>query len=204
MPKKASKEQKRAAKPAPKKKQIKPLYVSFMAEVNQTTSEALIGSIGGQLQNGFDELHLFLSTPGGNVREGIAVYNMLTALPLKVFTYNISMVDSIGNVIFLAGTKRYANRTSRFMFHGVGFDTANQRFEEKQLIERLGGLQSDQKLISEIIVRRTKITPREAHNLFLQADFLGAKEAKARGIIDEIRDANVPKGATFIQLVFQR
>ena len=191
-------------KPKPKKQPTKPLYVSFLAEINPTTTEALIGTIGGQLQNGFNELHLLLSTPGGNVREGIALYNMLTALPLKVITYNVGSVNSIGNVIYLAGSERYANRTSSFMFHGVGFDIANTRFEEKQLIEQLEGLRNDQSLISEIITRRTKIRTSEVNRLFLRTAFLRADEAKARGIVHQIRDIKVPKGATFIQLVFKR
>lgn len=194
---------KKAAKAAPKKA-TKPLYVSFLAEVNPTTSEALIGTIGGQLQAGFTELHLMLSTPGGNVREGIALYNMLMGLPLKVITYNVGSVNSIGNVIYLAGSERYANRTSSFMFHGVGFDIANTRFEEKELLEKLDSLRNDQGLISEIITRRTKIRVREVNRLFLRAAFLRADEAKARGIVHEIRDIKVPKGATFIQLVFKR
>ena len=196
-----------AVKPKPKKpkaKPAKPLYVSFLAEVNPTTTEALIGTIGGQLQHGFDELHLLLSTPGGNVREGIAIYNMLMGLPLKVITYNVGSVNSIGNVIYLAGTERYASRTSSFMFHGVGFDIANTRFEEKELIERLEGLRNDQGLISEIITRRTKIRPSEVNQLFLKAAFLPATEAKTRGIVHKIRDVKVPKGVPFMQLVFKR
>ncbi len=194
-----------AGKPKkPKDKPAKPLYVSFLAEVNPTTTEVLIGAIGGQLQHGFDELHLLLSTPGGNVREGVALYNMLMGLPLKVITHNVGSVNSIGNVVYLAGSERYANRTSSFMFHGVGFDIANTRFEEKGLIEKLDNLRNDQGLISEIITRRTKIRAREVNRLFLRAAFLRADEAKTRGIVHKIRDIKVPKGVTFIQLVFKR
>lgn len=194
---------KKTAPKKPKAKAVKPLYVSFIAEINPATATALLGAIAQQMNN-FDELHLLLSTPGGNVREGIAVYNALMAFPLKVFTYNIGQVNSIGNVIYLAGTRRFANRTSSFMFHGVGFDIANQRFEEKQLIERLAGLRNDQQLISDIMRKRARITAKKAHELFLQAAFVLPEEARRLGIVDEIRDINVPKGATFIQLVFQR
>ena len=194
---------KKPAKQKPKAAQ-KPVYLSFLAEINPTTTEALLGTTAKQINDGMDELHLMLSTPGGNVREGVAIYNLLMSLPVKVITYNVGTVDSIGNVIFLAGSTRYANRTSSFMFHGVGFDVQNTRFEEKQLIERLDSLKNDQGLISQIITRRTKIRANKAHNLFLQAAFIRADEAKALGIIDDILDAKVPKGAPLIQLVFQR
>ena len=90
------------------------------------------------------------------------------------------------------------------MFHSVGFDISNSRFEEKNLIERLDSLRNDQGLIAEIITRRSKIRSKEVDALFLQAAFIRADDAKARGIIHNIRDVKVPKGATFIQLVFQR
>lgn len=190
------------AKPAPKPKP-RPLYVSFISEVNPTTAQVLVASVAQNMGN-FDELHLLLSTPGGTVRDGIAAYNALMALPLKITTYNIGQVNSIGNVLYLAGSQRFANKTSSFMFHGVGFDIANQRFEEKQLIERLDNLRNDQKLIADILRKRSKITARKADDLFLKAAFVLPEEARRLGVVHEIRDVNVPKGATFVQLVFQR
>jgi ATP-dependent protease ClpP protease subunit len=180
-----------------------PAYVSFLSPVNPTTAQALMGVIGKQLPKGTDEIHLMLSTPGGNVREGVALYNLLRALPTRLITYNVGTVDSIGNVVFLAGDDRYAAQTSSFMFHGVGFDVQNTRFEKKTLTERLDSLQNDQSLISDIIIQRTNINAQEAEALFLQAAFIRADDAKARGIINDIRDVQVPQGAPFIQLVFQ-
>ncbi len=203
MAKKPTGERKRAAPPKSGTKPPKPLYISFLAQIDATTSAALIGTIGQHLPN-FDELHLMLSTPGGHVNEGIALYNMLRALPLKLTTYNVGSVNSIGIVVFLAGSTRYANRTSSFMFHGVGLDVVNARFEEKQMMERLDSLRNDQSLIAEIITRRTRISDLKTKDLFLQADFIRAVEAKPLGIIDEIRDASVPKGVKFLQLVFKR
>ncbi len=182
------------------------LYISFLADINTVTASALMGTIGqhmNQNQGTFRELHLLLSTMGGQVPAGIALYNMLMGLPVKVITHNTGTVNSIGNVIFLAGAERYAAKISSFMFHGVGFDIQNQRFEEKMLVERLDSLKNDQNLIADIIIQRTKIRSEEVKDLFLRAGFLRANEAKARGIIDDIRQVKVPKGAPFLQLVFQ-
>lgn len=46
-------------------------YVSFHAEINQTTSEALLSVIARQLQEGRRDIHLMLSTPGGGVANGL-------------------------------------------------------------------------------------------------------------------------------------
>jgi hypothetical protein len=57
-------------------------------------------------------------------------------------------VDSIGNVIFLAGAERYACPLSTFMFHGVGFDVpGGLRMEEPFLRERLDTIEADHKRI---------------------------------------------------------
>lgn len=182
------------------------LYISFLADINTVTASALMGTIGQHMNKNpetFRELHLLLSTMGGQVAVGISLYNMLMGLPVKVITHNTGTVNSIGNVVFLAGAERYAAKISSFMFHGVGFDIQNQRFEEKLLVERLDSLKNDQNLIADIIIQRTKIRSNEVKDLFLQAGFLRANEAKARGIIDDIRQVKVPKGAPFVQLVFK-
>lgn len=180
-------------------------YISFLATVNQGTAEQLIGFIGGKIIEGVTEFHLLLSSPGGNVRDGIAMYNLLRGLPIGLTTYNVGQVNSIANIIYLAGTNRLATPTSSFMFHGVGFDIAQQaRFEEKDLTEKLDSLQNDQKLIADIIVDRSDIDAEKAHDLFLRAAFMKPDEALEAGIVHRIEELAIPEGTPFFQLVFQR
>jgi ATP-dependent protease ClpP protease subunit/transposase-like protein len=130
------------------------VFISFHAEIIPQTSEALVSVIASQMQQGKRDIHLMMSTPGGQVASGIAVYNTLRALPITLTTYNVGTVNSIGNVIFLAGEKRLACDTSSFMFHGVGFDLTGTtaRMEEKNLVERLESLRNDQGQIADINV----------------------------------------------------
>ena len=183
--------------------QPKPFYLSFLSPVNGPTVQALIATAAKQLSEGFNEMHLLLSTPGGEVQSGIAAYNILRAMPFKVVSYNVGSVNSIGNVIFLSGDERYAATTSSFMFHGVGFDIQKARFEQKDLDEKLANLKNDQTLIAAIIERHTSMKLDDIGKLFLQAAFVPANDAKERGIVNDVIDINVPKGAPFLQLVFQ-
>ena len=113
-------------------------YVSFTSDVNRKTSEVLLGFIGNLMNQGTRKVYLLFSTPGGSVMHGVTLYNTLRALPIELTTHNTGTVNSIGNVVFLAGQTRYASPHSTFMFHGVGFDVqAQARFEEKILRERL-------------------------------------------------------------------
>jgi hypothetical protein len=91
------------------------------------------------------------------------------------------------------------------MFHGVGFDAnAGQRFEEKLLRERLNGILADQKRIGDIITERTKITEEQVGGLFSEAQTKDAAYAVGVGIVDEVRNIEIPKGCTVHSLVFKR
>jgi ATP-dependent protease ClpP protease subunit len=180
-------------------------YVSFSAEINPNTTESLISVMANLVNQRVKTIHLLISTPGGSVMNGMNVYNILRGLPVELITHNVGNVDSIGNAIFLAGSKRYATPQSTFMFHGVGFDIANRvRLEEKNLREQLQSILSDQKRIGAIITERTKVSEKDASTLFLEAQTKNAADAISMGIIHEIRDVQIPVGGPVISLVFQR
>ena len=187
----------------PPKKEV---YVSFSAEVNPTSTEGLLRACSELSNKGADAIHLMLTTPGGSVMHGFNIFHVLRALPCEIVTYNVGAVNSIGNVVFLAGDRRYAAEESTFMFHGVGFNVDGKvRLDERVLVERLDGLRADQRKIAQVLHDRASFPDTtEIEKLFLNAATGDAQFAKDRGIIDEIRQAKVPKGTTVIQLVFQR
>jgi ATP-dependent Clp protease protease subunit len=181
------------------------VYVSFSAEINANTTEALLGAMANIATQHIPKVTLCLSTPGGGVMQGLNIYNMLRGMPFKLVTHNVGNVDSIGNAIFLAGEERFACPHSTFMFHGVGFAAdSTMRFEEKLLRERLDSILADQKRIGTIIEERTTLTARQIKPLFREARTKDADYALNAGIIDQIKEINVPTGIPVISLVFQR
>ena len=98
------------------------VYVLFSAEINAHTTESLLAVAAKCVNQKVKEIYLAMSTPGGSVMHGMNLYNVLRALPVTLTVHNVGSVNSIGNVIFLAGERRYASQHSTFMFHGVGFD----------------------------------------------------------------------------------
>ena len=184
---------------------VERVYVSFSAEINMNTSESLIALMSQYASQGVKEVYLLLSTPGGQVMNGMNLYNVLRAMPFKLVTHNVGNVDSIGNAVFLAGEERYASPHSTFMFHGVGFNAQpGQRLEEKFLRERLDGLIADQKRIGSIIEERTNLGKDEVAELFLEAKTKDAAYAIGCGIVHEVKDVSIPVGSPVVSLVFQR
>ena len=184
--------------------QLETVYVSFSAEISAHTTESLLAVMANCANQKVKAVYLMLSTPGGNVMNGLNVYNVLRGMPFELITHNVGNVDSIGNAIFLAGKKRYACPHSTFMFHGVGFDIKQMRFEEKNLKECLTGILSDQKRIGSIIVERTKLKEDVVAGLFTEAQTKDATFAVSTGIVDEIKDVQIPLGSNVVSLVFQR
>lgn len=185
----------------------KAAYLSFSAEVNPTTVEQLLAAVANLGNRGVKEVHLLLSTPGGNVREGLNAYNVLRALPVKLTTYNVGTVDSIGNVIFLAGERRLALPSTTFMFHGVGFTIGNttHRFEEKDLRERLDGIEADHAKIASVIYERGNFEDEaEVRALFLAAATKDTAYALEKGLVHEVRRIEIPAGSPVQQFVFSR
>ena len=181
------------------------VYVSFSAEINPTTTETLIGVMANCANSKVQKVYLLLSTGGGKVMEGMNLYNILKGMPFELITHNVGNVDSIGNVIFLAGKKRYATASATFMFHGVGFNAPeNQRFEEKILRERLAGILSDQKRMGDIISQCTNLSEGDIASLFSEAQTRDASYAVDKGIIHEIRDVQLAAGCPIVSLVFKR
>lgn len=181
------------------------IFISFIGPIDFQTTQGLLATVGQYVNNGTGRVNLLLTTPGGMVPAGVAAYHALRALPATVITWNTGSINSIGNVLYLAGQERYATPNSSFMFHGVGLDVqGNQiRLDEKVLSEKLEQIKTDTKIISGIIQERTQINPYETARLFLREAYVPASKAKEKGLVDDVRDVKVPPGAPFLQLVFR-
>lgn len=170
-------------------------FVSFLHGVQATSVRALIDTVTRILHKERPKsLGLLISTPGGDVNEGVLLFNTLRALPVELTTYNIGNVDSIGNVIFLAGSHRVASPSATFMFHGVAWNVATpQGLDYKQATEIVHVLDVLTTRIKTIIAGCTSLTMQDLDQLFLQASTKDAGYAKAQGFIHEIGDPVIPR-----------
>lgn len=68
---------------------------------------------------GVSEIRVHISSYGGEVKEGLAIYNMLAAHPARVTTVCESFACSIASVIFMAGEERVMRNASLLMVHNA-------------------------------------------------------------------------------------
>lgn len=142
-----------------------------------------------QKENKTQDINLFLNSPGGSVTAGLAIYDTMQFVQCPVATYCIGQAASMGAVLLAAGTKgkRHALPNSRIMIHqpwgGVGGTAIDIAIQADEIL-RL------KKTLSQILGKHCN---RDADKVERESDrdfFLGAKEAKEYGLIDEIVESS--------------
>lgn len=71
-----------------------------------------------EMQN-VKKINVHISSYGGEVKEGLAIYNALKNHSAKVVTYCDSFACSIASVIFMAGDERLMSKASLLMIHNA-------------------------------------------------------------------------------------
>jgi len=178
-----------------------PTVIQFLAPVLDVSINALLTAVTQEMGSGQREITLLISTPGGSVFHGLSAYNYLRGLPIRLTTHNFGSVDSIGVVLYCAGTERLCVPQARFLLHGVSaqFPQAAQ-LEEPQLEERLKGLRSDIQNISKVVAANAQKSVEEVVQAMIQRTTLNPEDAKAWGLVHDIRSNLMPTGAKIIQI----
>jgi ATP-dependent protease ClpP protease subunit len=75
--------------------------------------------------------------------------------------------------------------------------------EEKQLEERLKGLQNNVENIAKVIAENTEKSVQEIRDAILERTILNPEEAKAWGLVHEIKSELFEAGSEVIQIQYQ-
>ena len=175
---------------------MKEMYIRFMASVSPETTSRLFQVLDSAVLNKYERIHLMLSSPGGSVFHGLSCYNFLRGFPLETLTYNFGSVDSIGVVIFCAGSRRFSVPHARFLIHGVRFNIqGTASFDEKQLEEHLKSVKIDQENIARVIADTTEKPLHKIEDDMSSRTTLNPTQAKDYGLVHEIQSSLFPAGA---------
>ncbi len=178
---------------------VKTCYVKFFAPVNAASANQLMTVIDQKVAAGYERIVLLLSTPGGTVLHGLSLHNYLAGIPVLVETHNFGSVDSIGVVIFSAGSHRYSAPDARFLMHPVSLQM-NGTFELDKLEEQLKGMRIDTENIAATIARATGKQEEDLMGVIRRRTTLSPEEAMDFGLVHEIRKELFPRGAEVVSL----
>ena len=180
-----------------------------MKSSQNTTSKAeifLYGSIGGttstasdfisqfkQLESQHKQINVRINSTGGDVFDGISIYNTIKNSTSDVHVFVDGLAASMASVIALAGKKIYMSRFAQLMLHKV---SGNVNGDSEKLRETASLMDDVEKSISEIYATRTGLSVDDINNKFLQRGkdtWLNAKQALQNKLVDEIFDGIVSK-----------
>jgi ATP-dependent Clp protease protease subunit len=184
---------------------MKPVVIRFFAPVIDATVNALMSAIDQKMKQGIKEFIILISSPGGSVLHGLSAYNYLKGLPVSITTHNFGSVDSIGIVLYCAGSRRLSVPQARFLFHGVNVQfRGEQNLDEQLLEERLKGLRIDMENIAKVIAANTGKNVKNVTDAMLERTTLNPEEAQSWGLVHEITSELFEEGSEVIAIQFQQ
>ena len=87
-----------------------------------------------------DTIHVYINSYGGEVAEGLAIYNSLKRHKAKVKTYCDGFACSIASVIFMAGDERIMSTASLLMIHNAWTYTSGNANELRKAADDLDSI----------------------------------------------------------------
>ncbi|MEC5160178.1 ATP-dependent Clp protease, protease subunit [Janthinobacterium sp. CG_23.3] len=168
-------------------------YFTLSGDVNSDMVRRVFDAVADMTEDKISTAHVLIQSNGGYVSDGICLYNFLSQLPLTFVTYNAGAVASIAVTLFLAGGRRYASETARFMVH-KSHATASPGARPDALKIIVDGLRADDLRTEQILKKHVALT-QEHWLVHAYSDLhLTAHEALAVGMVDGVANFSPPKG----------
>ena len=136
-------------------------------------------------ENPKKDISFYISSPGGVVTSGLAIYDTMQYIRPDVATVCIGQAASMGSLLLAAGAKgkRLSLPNARIMVHQPSGGAQGQATDIEIQAREILNLR---KRLNEIYVRHTG-QPIEAIEQALERDkFMSPDDAKAFGLIDEV------------------
>jgi ATP-dependent Clp protease protease subunit len=160
--------------------------------INSQIEEGMAGLVVAQLlflasENSEREINLYISSPGGSVAAGLAIYDTMRHLPCPVATTCVGYAASFGTILLMAGDRgrRRALPHARIHIHqpliqgGIGGQVTDIDIHARELLHT-------RDVLNEIIQHHTG-QPLERIRRDTERDFfMSAQEAVEYGIVDEV------------------
>jgi ATP-dependent Clp endopeptidase proteolytic subunit ClpP len=150
-------------------------------------TESLLGYKNQLLHNDnrFNNINLYIQSPGGALLPTLAVVDEIRTLEIPVHTYIRGYAASAATLLSVMGSKRYMYNHSLMMIHGVklnGYESHTLN-DVKDLNDNVNLFMET---IKNIYMENSNITEEQLEKFFLKDKWISASEALSYGLIDEI------------------
>ena len=130
-------------------------------------------------------IQVLLSTYGGDVYDGLSLYDAIKNSNTKVDITCFGKIMSMGIIILLASKNRKAYRNTTFMIHEISSGAIGKIADLEESVDESKRLN---KVLFDIIEKETKITKTQLKEIYNKKQdwFITAEEALKLGLITEI------------------
>lgn len=130
-----------------------------------------------------DRIRLHINSPGGEVFDGIAIYNAIRDHEAQVTVHIDSLAASIASVIAMAGDRIVMARNGQMMIHDALTITVGNAADHAKAIEQLDRVSET---IADTYAQRAGGKPAQWRDRMRAETWYTAQEAADAGLVDEI------------------
>ena len=153
-----------------------------------------VGTFGVNAQSFIEEIkahkgqpmNLHLNCVGGDVFEGMAIYNVIKKRKAKTTVYIEGIAASMGSVIALAADEVIMAENSLFMIHNAFGGAMGEAKEMRKTAAVLDKISNE---IADIYTKKTNLPFGKIKEMMDEETWLNADEAFELGFVDSISDA---------------
>ena len=131
------------------------------------------------------QIELHINSPGGQVFEGVTIYNLLKQHEASITTYIDGLAASIASVIALAGDKVVMAANALFMIHNPSGMVLGTSADMRKMADVLDKIRST---MSGVYSGKSGLNEDEINKLLDDETWMTADEAKLAGFVDEIAE----------------
>lgn len=140
-----------------------------------------------------NQLDVRINSPGGDVFDGIAIFNRLKQHPAKKTIYIDGLAASIASIIALSGDEIVMGEGALYMVHLPWTFAMGNRNELDNTINRL--LDIEEQMVS-IYAKKTKMGRAEIKAMLEKETWLDAEQAIEMGFVDKKMEETIPIAAS--------
>ncbi len=183
----------RPAGPAAPIDPAKAYYLFFDQTIDVNSMHALRRQLATLVEAGVSQITLVINSPGGLVSQVLITYSFIRSLPATINTHAVGLVASAGNVLFLAGEHRSADRSARFLFHPSTVSLLGT-LNGSQLKEKVTQDEAIEGMLTQIYRDRTALTDEDIQRFGRGEVIYTAEQAQHLGIAQDVADLKLPGG----------
>ena len=145
--------------------------------------------LSDELKNlaGVKEITLRINSPGGNVFDGLAMYNSLKKFPARIITEIDGMALSIASIVALAGDEVRMAGNAVYMIHNPWTMTSGDSAEMRKVADQLDLVRDS--LAGTYAAKTKELASLEQISDWMNAEtWFNADEALKAGFVDQITD----------------